>query len=98
MNLLISERGSGKTTYLLKESARNRIPILCPTRGSCERLKHIAIEHSIDIPDPIPYEDYGNTMHPSAYGKVPVAVYIDEIDEFFKRIGYNVVTATMTKM
>lgn len=46
-------RGTGKTTLLVKQSARKKTPILCPCLYSKRHIKEIAKELGLEIPEPI---------------------------------------------
>ena len=52
MNVLIADRGMGKTTYLIELSSRTKIPIVCVKPSVVmERAK----EMGLDIPRPISF-------------------------------------------
>lgn len=90
MNLIIKDRGMGKTTDLLRLSDRTKIPIICKDP---ELLKKMASDLLLDIPSPISYYD---CFLGRKFTKTK-EVYIDELDWFLRTIlNANVVCATMS--
>ena len=55
MNIIIGERGAGKTMKLLHISAEKKIPIVAGTVGHAKFLKNKAEEYGLIIPEPIVY-------------------------------------------
>lgn len=58
MRYEIRGRQTGKTTELVKMSAKKDIPILCPNQNSAIRIKVIAKELMLNIPEPITVHDF----------------------------------------
>lgn len=90
MNLIIKDRGMGKTTDLLRLSDRTKIPIVCKDP---EHVRKMASELLLDIPAPISYYDCFIGRKSTEIKDV----YIDELDLFLRTIlNANVICATMS--
>ena len=89
INLIIKDRGKGKTSDLIRLSARTGIPIVC---SSPEMVSAQAKGMRYDIPEPISFSSFVND--PSLRFQYS-AVYIDDLDWFFKS-NFGVVVACAT--
>lgn len=78
MEILNMNRGSGKTTKLIKISNKTKAPIICRTRKIAEIIKERAKEMDLEIPNPITIDMYKNEKY--RYEKV----LIDDIDLVLK--------------
>lgn len=57
MEIVNLDRGRGKTYFLVKRSAKMGYTILCHTESEAKRIKDIARELKLKIPEPILLED-----------------------------------------
>ena len=57
MKIIRTERGEGKTTELIKQSARDWSYILCMNKGNADYIYDMAREMGFDIPFPITPSD-----------------------------------------
>ena len=85
--VIIGDRLTGRTTELVRDSARLNAPILCIKKSDIWKIKDIADQLQLEIPDPIIYVD-----KQSLRGReLPNGVIIDDIDQFLRSvIGINV--------
>lgn len=74
MEILNMNRGSGKTTELIKTSSITNAPIICRTRKMAKLIKERAKEMGLEIPNPMTIDMYKNEKY--RYEKV----LIDDID------------------
>ena len=65
MNIIYKSRGKGKTTELVKISAKTNMPIICMNTN---HIKFVAKELDLIIPEPIAIKNY----KPNTYEKVLV--------------------------
>ena len=81
MNLIIGGRSSGKTSKLIKESARKQIPILVKDHKRADILTHQAIGMEIyNMPKPITiYQYFHNRYDIPKVDKV--GMFIDDLDD-----------------
>ena len=56
MKVFVSDRGMGKTTFLIEESAKRKLPILCTNNEQVQFIKRRADWMGIEIPEPISYD------------------------------------------
>ena len=94
MDIIIKERGHGKTSDLIRMSAANNIPIVCrETRYVKEMIKEMGYEIGKDIPDVISLRDFVKPHYCQTlkYDQV----YIDELGFFFE-YAYGVKMAGCT--
>ena len=89
MNLIIKDRGKGKTSDLIRLSSRTGIPIVC---SSPEMVSAQAKGMRYDIPEPISFSSFVNDPSLTFQYK---GVYIDDLDRFFKS-NFGVVVACAT--
>ena len=61
VKIIQGDRQSGKTTELIKESAKTGYPIICSSKQVRSRIKNRAEELKLQIPEPIPMmlDDFG---------------------------------------
>lgn len=89
MEILSMERGSGKTTKLIKISNKTKAPIICRTRKMAKLIKERAKEMGLEIPNPMTIDMYKNEKY--RYEKV----LIDDIDLVLKMyLNSEIVCAT----
>lgn len=85
--VIIGDRQIGKTTEIIKDSARLKAPILCARKGDIDAIVDRAHQLSVDIPDPILFVSK-NSLRGHEF---PNGVIIDDVDLFLQRIiGLNV--------
>ncbi len=99
MELIIQDRGTGKTIGVICASHQFGYPIVAPNRGMVEEIKRKAKKMNISIPDPITVNDLRNGMKKECTGYEKVL--IDEVypilgDALKCYLGCEVVAATMT--
>lgn len=82
MNYIVRSRGTGKTTELIYISSIRQIPILTL---NCERIKRIAKELGVYIPEPIPYSSYEEYYR----GRDVESILIDDLDLILPEILEN---------
>lgn len=99
MNLLIKEKGSGKTTGLIYSSESTRYPIVTSSKIQACYIKDMAKEMNCDIPDPLTVDDLRLS------GALPsfANVLFDNVETILEAainsyLGVNVVCATMTDL
>lgn len=96
MNWIIKERGTGKTTELIKKSSETGYYIIVTSRNDAMNVFNLARSMNIHIPFPITVEGY--LMH-KMQGSYVENVLIDDVDNILKAIFYDVIidTCTLTK-
>lgn len=88
MKIILKERGQGKTTQLIQESAsqleqgKNAI-ILCHSEPSVLYIKERAKDLNCQIPEPMTYANYVNGNYRGLHID---SILIDNLDMFFKFI------------
>lgn len=86
MNIICKSRGEGKTTDLIRLSARTQIPIVSL---SPEYVSSLASSLGLDIPAPLYITDFMKQR--------PHDIYVDEIPYVFERaFGVKVNACTMS--
>lgn len=94
MELIFEPRQSGKTTKLLKDSAKNNIPIVTHNLEQVKLIKRMANDLNIVIPEPLTY----NKILKSLPSNKKQKVYLDDIEVLLSIIGskhgYEIVKAT----
>jgi hypothetical protein len=92
MKIWVGKRGEGKTTRLIKESARTGIPIMAYWKVSVRYIKRRAQEIGVEIPEPFDFKQ-------KAYGSVKTNVLVDDIDMVIRNLldvaGYKIVGGTL---
>ena len=97
MNIIIKGHGEGKTTELIKQSAKNNVYIMTLSLKRSQMIANMARDMGLIIPYPVTYDDYIRT-HGFA-GSFIDKVYIDDADDLLQRIlsRVNVEIITMTQ-
>ena len=92
MEILSMERGSGKTTKLIKISNKTKAPIICRDKNMVGIIKKMAKEMKLEIPEPLSIYEKDKircSCNPSN------GVLIDDVDSILSRIlRCNVLYAT----
>lgn len=96
MNWIIKERGTGKTTELIKKSSETGYYIIVATVNNARNVSNLARSMNIDIPFPITVEEYLRGKMCGSYIK---NVLIDDADVILETIFNSVIidTCTLTK-
>lgn len=63
MKVIYQPRGTGKTTELVKESARTRAVIVCYNPAEVHNILHLAKCLKLDVPKPIIMDQIFNHSH-----------------------------------
>lgn len=94
MEILSMERGSGKTTELIKVSSVTNAPIICRNKRMTEIIEERAKEMGVEIPKPLSLWD--RERKPYAFDpRNEVGVLIDDIDLVLSQfLGTRVLYAT----
>lgn len=58
ITFIITGRGEGKTTKLIKIASKNNLTIVCPHYQSCKIIKMMAAKMKVDISEPITFEEF----------------------------------------
>lgn len=92
MEILSMERGSGKTTKLIKISNKTKAPIICRDKNTVRFIKNMAKEMKLEIPEPLSIYEKDKlrcSYNPSN------CVLIDDVDSILSKIlRCNVLYAT----
>lgn len=86
MDIIIKQRGHGKTSDLIRMSAQNSVPILALDKMY---VKDLAKRMNIKIPEPISYSEYFSNH-------LREAVYIDELNTLLWRLGIDALACTIS--
>lgn len=93
MTLITGKRGTGKSTWLLHESARTMQYIVCSHHAVAVSLQRAAQNLGLDIPFPLTYDEF---VHQKFYGKGIKGFLIDNVEFLFQYISGSVpVTAVV---
>lgn len=93
MTIITGKRGTGKSTWLLHESARTMQYIVCSHHAVATSLVRAAQNLGLDIPFPLTYEDF---LQHRYYGKGIKGFLIDDAESLFQHISGSVsVTAVV---
>ena len=87
MDITFGERGSGKTTKLIKRSNAIDIPILTATKFRAEALYRDAERMGLKIPSPITIEEYLRDRNKFKYSDVfRDGLLIDDVEDVLQQI------------
>jgi hypothetical protein len=86
--LIRKDRGTGKTTELIRLSANRGIPIIAPTMMMANAIKKQAQELGVDIPEPTTINKIVNQ------GGKPGKYLIDELEICLRGLGIDPVAAS----
>lgn len=99
MRLIVSGRGSGKTTKLIHASEVTGIPIATYSKTNAEYIKDMAERMGCNIPEPTTYHELASNCH---LGSTKYkSVLADDIDSVLQKaldsyLNCHVIGATMT--
>lgn len=101
MNLIIKNRGSGKTTQLLYTSATTGKVIVAATNAACKYLKQMAKDLGVNIPEPISFYDFTN--HKYDKNIIEDGILIDDLESILPKVlsdyfGVSIYAATMSNV
>ena len=84
MEKIIMQRGYGKTTQLIKNSAKTGDYIVCHGLDEANRIQYEAIQMGLDIPLPITYHEFIEKR----YSGVNISGFlIDNIEMFIQSLS-----------
>ncbi len=93
-NLMIGEKGSGKTAELLKMSAKNKVYILTSNLQRVSSLANLADNMKLDIPFPISLPEAINGKLKGSYIE---ELYIDDVEGvLYELLGVKIKAMTIT--
>lgn len=81
MRIITGNRGSGKTTELIKYAVENKIPILVLWRSQAEYIRERAKEIGVPCPEIYTFAEYRMELHGVGH---PPKVCVDEIQNFLR--------------
>jgi ABC-type Mn2+/Zn2+ transport system ATPase subunit len=85
MKTIIGDRGSGKTTKLVKAAAETFGYIICSGHNECCRIADLAKKLNLDIPFPLTYHEF---LKGAYYNHgIKGGFYIDNADELLRMIA-----------
>lgn len=92
---LIRKRGDGKTTYLIKEAAKEGLYIICRDRQRAESIVYLAQSLGYDIPFPITLDEI---LFSRSHMRSPIGRYyeiskgkvlVDDVDSIMQKVSRN---------
>ena len=96
MEIIQTNRGKGKTIYLIKKSAELKYPIICCNETQRIIIKNTAKEMRLDIPDPISFNSINSKEKLRGLNHFD-KLLIDDLECVLKRIfDKDIYAATMT--
>ena len=81
MEIIYRSRGQGKTTDLIKMSAKNGYCLVCSTMNQVQWVWNHARAHDLDIPFPITFGEFINHQY---HGKGVKGFLIDDADQLLQ--------------
>ena len=100
MEVIIKQKGGGKTTELIKMSAKNKDCIVCRDELEVSRILKEAKQMKLDIPRPISYYKFLQISYSADYEIVQdiKGFLFDNVDAFLKNltiVPIKAITLTM---
>lgn len=92
MEKIIMQRGYGKTTQLIKKSAKSGDYIVCHRLDEAKQIKYEAKQMGLDIPLPITYSEFVEKRY---HGRKISGFLIDNLEMFLQYLSsvpVNVIT------
>lgn len=93
MKKIIKPRGKGKTTELIKLSAKTNTYILVANKKRRKQLMELAYSMNVIIPYPVTIDDYMRTQFRGSFIK---NILIDDAEDVLQSIFYTVVIDAIT--
>ena len=93
MDLIIAGKGQGKTTELIKMSAKDMIPIIVINDQEKQYTADLARAGGFEIPEPIIFSDLPRYIEE---GGLDGDILIDDIDKLLLNMGVSIKCSTMT--
>lgn len=93
MKKIIKPRGKGKTTELIKLSAKTNTYILVANKKRQRQLMELAYSMNVIIPYPVTIDDYMRTQFRGSFIK---HILIDDADDILQRFFNTVVIDAIT--
>lgn len=87
MEIILKSRGAGKTTDLIRKSAKSKAYIICFSQDEAHNIVHLANNMGLKIPFPISYREFLNEQY---YAKGIKSFLIDNADGLLQFIAKNV--------
>jgi len=95
MKIIVSGRGTGKTTTLIQQSAKEGHYIICHSTREASRICSVAKRMRLHIPMPITYGEFLNRRY---YGRGITGFLIDDLDMLLAELSPVLVyTFTITQ-
>ena len=94
MKLILGERCSGKTSYLIEKSKMLGVPIVAPSSIMAQCIKQEAEELGVDIPEPMSINKILN-INRTRGGRIRCV--IDELEAVLFEMGLDVEYASADK-
>lgn len=99
MQLIIKDRGKGKTAQLIYASEITGMPIAQLTRAMCNHTKQMAKEMGCIIPEPVTVDELRNLHRvPNQSGVLVDNVHLIISDALNHYLNANVIGGTMTDL
>lgn len=88
MNIYISGRQFGKTTMLIKESARTGATIAVATYHMAKYVQSMAAQMGLEIPEPVTYPEIFKTYHENRTKRY----LVDELQMMLHQLNVDICT------
>lgn len=92
MKILAAKRGVGKTTTLIKESAKTGAIIVASSFQEARYVKDKANDLGFNIPDPIPFIDFIVDVYNDLYNRENKKYLIDDLGLCLRLINVDLAT------
>lgn len=97
MKIYAAERQTGKTTMLIKESAKTGAIIIAPTYCMCNYIMGLAHGLKLDIPTPITVTQYVQILVNGGLGKSQKYL-VDELQMMFSQMNIEAATVNVNNV
>lgn len=94
MNIYAAERQTGKTTMLVKESAKTGAIIVAPNRQMGSYIVGLADRLGVDIPAPITVKQYFQVLASGNFGNSQKYL-VDELQMMLSQMGVKTATVSV---
>ena len=91
MNIYISGRQFGKTTMLIKESARTGATIAVATHRMAEHVRYMAVQMGLKIPEPVTYAEIFKTYRENKTKRY----LVDELQMMLSQLNVDIATVDL---
>jgi len=93
MDVIVTGRQGGKTTQLIRRAAEQFAYIVCPDRTQAGRIARKARAMSLDIPQPITFDDF---IQRRWHGRGIRAFMLDNLDACIQSMARGVPVTAVT--